>query len=305
MAYFALKIKANWPWPKIVGIGLVNVATFTWATNQVVGRWLRHDIDPITLSAGRFVVASLVLALLLQRRPVAERRLGRDGWWLLGMALCGVAIFNPMLYLGLHYTTVVNATLLNGLAPLATGLLAAMMLGESMTGRQVVGAGVGLVGVTVLMFGGSLAAWRNLHVNRGDILVLGALLLWVLYSVLGRRVMRHRSALSATAFSAFLGLPFLLVGGVWQLQNAPVQWSLPIVLAIVYIGIAPTVVGILAWNVGVRRMGPTGVMVFYNTMPLYGALLAYWFLGETLGWQHVVGGALIIGAGMWASYGRG
>ncbi len=53
----------------VTGIGLVNLATFTWATNVVLGRWLRDDIGPLTLAATRFLIASLLFAASLQRRP--------------------------------------------------------------------------------------------------------------------------------------------------------------------------------------------------------------------------------------------
>ncbi len=42
-------------------------------------------------------------------------------------------------------------------------------------------------------------------------------------------------------------------------------------------------------------------MAFYNTLPLYGALLAFLFLGERLGPAHLAGGALIILGGLWAA----
>jgi len=45
-------------------------------------------------------------------------------------------------------------------------------------------------------------------------------------------------------------------------------------------------------------------MIFYNTLPLYGALLGYFFLGESIGFVHLLGGALIIGGGVWAAQGR-
>jgi len=71
-----------------------------------------------------------------------------------------------------------------------------------------------------------------------------------------------------------------------------------------YIGIAPTVSGFLSWHAGVRRLGSVGAMVFYNTLPLYGALLGHLFLGESSGMAYLVGGALIIGGGLWAARGR-
>ena len=117
----ALKLRSQLPWSKVLSILLVNVATFTWATNIVLGRWLRDDIGPLTISAGRYIIASLIFWMLLQRQPAEERHLGEDRWWLVGMALTGVVIFPPMLYLGLRFTTAANATLMIGLAPLTTG----------------------------------------------------------------------------------------------------------------------------------------------------------------------------------------
>ena len=286
---------------QIGGIALVNLATFTWATNMVLGRWLRDDIGPLTLAAARFLIASLLYAALLQRRPPEERRLGQDRWLLLGMALSGVAVFAPTLYLGLRYTTAINATLINGLGPLITGGVAALLIREAMSGRQAAGAVVGLIGVAILISGGSLSFWQTMRSNVGDLIVLGAVALWGLYSVLGRQVMRHRSPLSTTAMSAFLGLPFLLLAAAWELRTFPINASPTLILAVLYIGVAPTVIGFLSWNAGVRRLGASGAMVFYSTLPLYGALLGYLFLGESIGAFHLLGGALIIGGGLWAA----
>jgi drug/metabolite transporter (DMT)-like permease len=289
---------------RLVGAGLVNLATLTWATNMTLGRWLRDDIGPLTLAAARFLIASLCFAVLLQRRPPEERRLGRDRWSLLGMALSGVILFAPALYLGLRFTPAVNATLINGFGPLITGLLAALLIREPMSRRQVAGAVLGLVGVMGLISRGSLAFWQAVRGNPGDLIVLGAVGLWGLYSVLGRQAMRRRSALSATALSSFLGLPVLLLAAFWEMQVLRIQASPQLILAVLYIGVAPTVIGFLSWNAGVRRLGSSGAMVFYNTLPLYGALLGHLFLGESLGPAHLVGGALIVGGGLWAPRGR-
>ena len=289
---------------QVGGIGLVNLATLTWATNMVLGRWLRDDIGPLTLAAIRYTVASLCLVALLRRRSAEDRRLGHDRWLLLAMGLSGVAIFTPTLYMGLRLTTAVNATLINGLGPLVTGVLAAMLIREPMSGRQIAGAAIGLTGVVILISGGSLPSWQAMRGNVGDIITLAAVALWGLYSVLGRRAMRHRSALSATAFSAFLGLPFLLIAAAWESRTIQINLSPTLILALLYIGIAPGVIGFLSWNEGVRRLGPSGAMVFYNTLPLYGALLGYLFLGEPIGLTHLLGGALIVGGRLWAARGN-
>ena len=42
------------------GIGYVNLATLVWASNMVIGRMVRDDIGPITLSAARFTIDELL-----------------------------------------------------------------------------------------------------------------------------------------------------------------------------------------------------------------------------------------------------
>ncbi len=283
------------------GVGLVNLATLTWASNMTLGRWLRDDIGPLTLAASRFLIASSCLAALLRRRPAEERRLDGDRWLLAGMALTGVVAFTPTLYLGLQHTTAINATLINGMGPLITGLLAALLIGERMSGRQIEGAALGLAGVITLISGGRLRFWRTMEGSIGDLIILGAVALWALYSVLGRRAMEHRSALSASAFSALLGLPALLLAAAWEMHVSAFAFDAKLVLPLLYIGLAPGVIGFLSWNAGVQRLGASGAMVFYNTLPLYGALLGYFLLGEPLSLGHLVGGALIVGGGLWAA----
>lgn len=289
------------PKSRILGILFVNLATLTWATNIVLGRWMRHDLGPLSLAAGRYLVHSALLALLLAGRPPEERRLPPHRWLLIGMGLTGVLLFAPALYLALRYTTALNATLINGFGPLITGLLAALLIREPMSRRQVVGAVTGLAGIAILISGGSTAAWQGAGLNPGDLIMIGAITAWSLYSVLGRRVMRDRSVLSATALSSFLGTALLVLLAILEVRALPPDVSPQVILLVVYIGIVPSVGGMLAWNAGVQRLGASGAMVFYNTLPLYGALIGYLVLHETIGPAHLAGGLLIIGGGLWAA----
>jgi drug/metabolite transporter (DMT)-like permease len=182
---------------KAQGVILVNLATMAWATNAVLGRWLRADVGPLTLTALRFTVATIFFRLLLQERPPEERRYGKDRWWILAMGLAGVVGFSPLLYLGLRYSTAVNCSLIQGFSPLITALIAGLIIQESVSRRQLVGAILGLIGVAGLISNGSLSFLLRLQLNVGDLILLMAAVTWAFYSVFGRRVMRHRSPVAA------------------------------------------------------------------------------------------------------------
>jgi drug/metabolite transporter (DMT)-like permease len=289
---------------------LVNLATLIWASNISLGRLLRNDITPSILGAARFTVAAVIfLALwlksqqsLLTRRPVSQLLSFQQknlAWiWPLGMALSGVFGFTILLYLALRYTTASHAALINAVSPLVTALLAALFLKERFTLTLVGGSFISLLGVGLVIGitpGESGAASRTL---LGDLLCVLAAIIWGMYSIFSRLATRKSSSLQATAASIWMALPLLYISALAEWQASPPKLTLPVVLAVIYIGIFPSVIAYLAWNEGVRRVGPNQAMAFYNTLPVYGALLGVLLLGERLSWGLLVGGGMVIAGGL-------
>ena len=282
----------------------VNLATMCWATNAVLGRWLRDDIGPLTLTTLRFTVATAFFGILLRGRPSQERRYGKDKWWIIAMGLAGVVGFSPLLYLGLRYSTAVNGVLIQGFSPLITALIAGLIIQEPVTRRQQVGAILGIIGIAGLISNGSLTFLLRLRFNPGDLILLAAAVLWSFYAVFGRRVMRNRSPVAATALSNFISLPLIAAAAAFELQHIAIQLRIETIAAIVHICVVPTFIGFWSWNRGVTTLGAGGAMVFYNTLPLYGAILGAALLGEPLGMIHYFFGGLIIAGGLWATLGK-
>jgi drug/metabolite transporter (DMT)-like permease len=292
------------PWrTRALGVLLVNVACIAWATNAVLGRWLRADVGPLTLTVLRFTAAAAFFSLLLSRRPPKERAFGKDRWWILAMSLSGIVAFSPLLYLGLRYSTAVNSSLIQGFSPLITAMIAGWLIQEPVSPRQKVGAVLGLFGVAGLISQGSLTFLLQLRFNTGDVILLAAAVMWAFYSVFGRRVMHNRSPISAMALSSLMALPILALPACIELRHIPMNLRVETVAAVAHICIVPTIVGFWAWNRAVVALGAGGAMVFYNTLPLYGVVMGALLLDEPLGAAHVVFGGLILAGGFWATLG--
>ena len=75
----------------------VNLSCLMWASNFVLGRTLRDEIGPLTITASRFAVASLFYVVILGRSAAKERLLPRDWALLTAMALTGVLGFPVLL----------------------------------------------------------------------------------------------------------------------------------------------------------------------------------------------------------------
>lgn len=280
------------------GAALLVFGTLFWSSNFVVGRALRDDIGPLALSFWRWFVAFLILL------PFAWNHVRRDAPLLLqswkrvtALALLGISIFNTLVYLGLHSTTVVNGVLMQSAMPIIILLLSFLILGERVHWLRLVAVAISLAGVVVIVARGSIAALLALRVNPGDLLIFIAVCLYAFYSILlrGRPRVHPVSLLAATIG---IGTCFLLPAYAAELAlTGPFQPSPPILASIAYVAVFPSILSFLFFNRAVELIGANHAGHFLHLMPVYGSILAAIFLHETLHLYHL-GGAALIAAGI-------
>ncbi len=276
------------------GAALLVLGTFFWSSNFVVGRALRDDIGPLALSFWRWFVACLVLL------PFAWQYLRRDAPLLLqswkrvtALAVLGISVFNTLVYLGLHSTTVVNGVLMQSAMPVVILLGSFVILGERVHWLRLVAVAISLGGVVVIVARGSIEALLALRINPGDVLIFIAVCLYALYSILlrGRPKVHPLSLLAATIG---IGACFLLPAYAAELAiTGPFQPTPTILTAIAYVAIFPSILSFLFFNRAVELIGANHAGHFLHLMPVYGSILAAIFLHETLHLYHVAGAALI------------
>ena len=92
-----------------------------------------------------------------------------------------------------------NGTLIGATAPAATALLAALVLGERLRAAQWAGVVLSIAGVVLVVSGGSLASLFALSLNRGDLLIAGAVICWAVYRVGSRNLVRRHRPVTVTA----------------------------------------------------------------------------------------------------------
>lgn len=266
-----------------------------WSTNFIVGKALVGVVPPWTLNTGRFLVAALIMVpLVFYRREWSALPKGSLPILLL-ISLAGVSAFNAVLYIGLRYTTAINATLVNAMTPVTTACLAWLLIGEKMTARRTLGILISFTGVGWIISHGSLAVFFQLGFNPGDILVFFATMLWGFYSVMAKRLMQNLSPLFLTAITTCIGVLFLLPVAYIEQQASPSDLLRgDVLLAFLYLGVLPSFVAFVIWNRSILIFGPSRATLVYNTLPLFAVVLSAIFLGETLSPYQVFGGMVVV-----------
>ncbi|CAH0310235.1 DMT family transporter [Roseomonas sp. CECT 9278] len=274
--------------------------------NVAVAKLLAEAL-PIALIA--FLRCGLAMAVLfpLARWMDGRVRVPRDVAWNLALqAVFGTAIYNAGLLAGLRLTTALEGGLVLATLPAVVAIGGAVLLRERLPGRQwsaVALAAGGMAAITVARAaggaGGSLL---------GNLLVFGGVLGEAAYVLLARRIVGRVPVVTASlwmqGFSALVLLPFAApgFGAVAALSDASLASLL------VFHSLTASVVCLLLWYAGLRRV-PAGMAgVFTAFLPGTAALVAVSLLGEAFTAVHAAGFVLMMGSvavATWPRRGRG
>ena len=248
-------------------------------------------MSPLLLTYLRWVPATLLLMIIAQKMEKPSWKTAVKSWRvLLGMAVTGIIAYNMILYTALTYTSSTNAAVVSALNPALLVVVSAVLLREKLTRIQSVGIFVSFIGVMVIITGGSLAHLINLQINQGDVMMLGAITVWTIYSIVGKRLAQV-PPITATALSALMAVglltPFALPQLVALHQLPPMA-----ILGIVYIFLFPSVGSFIFWNVALREIDAGKAGIFLNLIPVFTAGINL-LLGVPVTLVQITGGLLV------------
>ncbi|AQR75222.1 DMT family transporter [Sphingomonas sp. LM7] len=282
--------------PQTAAYCMLALVMLLWAGNSIVGRAVRDDIPPFLLALLRWSGALLVILPFAARYLAEDRPVIARNWpMILLLGLLGVAAFNAFLYSGLRYTTASNGMLLQAAIP-ALVLLVDFAIFRIRAGiGAVFGVALSTLGVVVIVFQGRLGALSEIAFNRGDALILTAVVAWAFYtSLLRLRPKLHAQSFLAVTFTIGVIAMLPLAATEWR-EITAMTWSPGVFAAILYVALLPSVVAYALFNAAVATLGPASAGQAITLMPLFGALLAALTLGEQLHAHHYAGMALILG----------
>lgn len=273
------------------------IAVLCWSGNALVGRAFHDSIPPLSLSFWRWVLATSLLLPFVAKGIWAHRAtLRAAGWRLPVLAAMGIASYNSLLYTAAQSTEAINLTLVNTCLPLATFIGAGFLLGEWPLRRAWFGMAVAAGGLLYLISRGSWQTFASLSFQRGDLIMLLAVLAWALYTLLLRRWARHLLVppLVLLGVLMLLGLPLILPFYLLELGRVGGFALTPSNLAAIgYTAVFASLVAYVGWNHGVKIVGAGRAAMVMYLMPVFTALLGWVLLGEALRTFHWIGGALI------------
>jgi len=276
-----------------------------WGGTFVAGRLLANVVPPFHAAFLRFSMASLILLFLLRRAegrlPALDRR---QFCSVILLGLTGVLGYNVAFFTGLETVSASRAGLIIALNPVAITLLSALFGGEPLGRFRILGVLISVAGAMLVVSRGNLSQLTS-GIGSGEMVLLGCVLCWALYSVIGRRAMRGLSPLTAVTYSAVAGTlllaPLAVSRGVLTsiTSYGAAAWA-----SLLYLAVFGTVVGFFWYYQSINTIGAVRSGVFINFVPIFAIIFGLLLLDEPLTPTLLQGGSLVI-FGAWITNNNG
>ncbi len=263
-----------------------------WASNVVIARGFRADLPPMWLAFWRWVIGAGVLLPVLGRQLWRQRRvLWSLRWHYLVQAGIGIVGTSACIYLGVATASATSAAALQTPTPAWILLIAAVFQRRRMSWNQVLGVAVSMFGALYIAVEGDMARLAGFELGRGELWLLASSVCWAVYTLsldaMPKKVTTTLSMLVQMILGGLLLLPMAMIAEPGAAM--PGSWPTASWMAVLYLGIFPSVVAYTLYNIGVNKLGSQTAGSFDNLMPAFSSFLSITFLGESLMAYHVLG----------------
>lgn len=269
---------------------------FFWGGTFVAGRIIAPFITSFDAAFLRFLLASIVLVPLLTRSSSGFYIPKRSQWIAVALlGLSGIFFYNLFFFQGLHYIKAGRAALIIALNPVAITIFSAFLFKEKLNAIKILGIVFSVFGAVVVITRGNISELAGFQLGHGEMLILGCVVSWTSYSLIGKHTMKGMSPLAAVTWSTlagtiFLSIPSLYLGVIEKVAEYP----LSVWLSLLYLALFGTVAAFFWYYDGIYKIGAGKAAVFINFVPVFAGLLGYLFLGEILESTVLTGGLLVV-----------
>lgn len=264
-----------------------------WGTTFISSKLLLQEgLSPAAIMMLRFVVAYVLMLPFVRGRWLCRNV--KDELLMLLLGISGGSLYFLLENTALLYTQASNVAIIIAATPLLTMLTVHLMnKGEGASRRLYAYSLLSLVGVALVVFNGNFILKLN---PMGDLLTFGAVITWVIYSIIIARLQDSYPSTMITRKVFFYGmltlLPYFLIepwGVTWEMIARPMVWG-----NVLYLGVLASLVCYVAWNIVIKRLGAVDATNYLYINPIVAMLTAWAVLDERITPLAMVGTALIL-----------
>jgi len=272
-------------------------ATLFWAGNFMVGKLaFIESIPPMSLVFFRWLLVWIILLPFTYKEIIRNKEVILNNLPLLFfLALTSVGLFNTFTYLALVYTQVINASLFNTAIPAMIIFLCFLLKIEKTNRFQIIGLILSVFGILSIITKLNLNILLSLNFNKGDLIMIGGVITWGLYSSFLKNKKFTLPLLTLVHILCTFGLIFILPQFLYELsQGLTVKFDINFGYTLIYLALFPSIGSYYCWAGAVAIIGANRAGIFLSLIPFFSTIMAIIFFNEQFKFFHLIGSILII-----------
>ena len=272
-------------------------ATLFWAGNFIVGKFaFFSNIPPMSLVFFRWLLVWLILIPFTYKEILKFKNVILSNLPLLFfLALTSVGLFNSFTYLSLVHTQVINASLFNTAIPAIIILLCFIFKIEKTNKFQILGLFISVLGILSIITKLNLDILLALNFNKGDLIMIGGVISWGLYSSFLKKKKFILPLLTLVHVLCTFGLIFIIPQFIYEFsQGQFIKFDLNLFYILIFLALFPSIGSYYCWAGAVSIIGANRAGIFLSLIPLFSTTMAIFFYDEKFHFFHLIVAILII-----------
>ena len=280
---------------------LLIFTTLFWAFNTIFGQLAVGEISPLQIVPLRWILVSSVMWFIFGNDVKTNWQIIKPEInKIIFMALMGFTGFNVLFYTASQYTNAINLGIIQSSVPVYVLLGGYFFYKTSITALQGLGVIISIIGVTIITTNGDIEILLNLQLNKGDLIMLVACLMYSYYTL----SLKTRLQIPGIAFftlmsviANFLALPLFIIDYLINGINYP---SINGLIITILVAIFPSSLAQIFYLRAVDIAGPGKAGIYTNIVPIFSSILAVILLNQRFEIFHGISLVLVL-SGIWLS----
>lgn len=268
-------------------------AAFFWSFSFIWFKIAYLGYGPLTVVIFRLAISAVLISLIALAMKRLEMPAKKDVWLFILMAF-----FEPFLYFigesyGLIYISSTVAAVIVATIPLFSPVAAWFFYREKIKWMNAIGLLFSFFGVGLVVLNGSLKFDASpLGVGLEFMAVFSA----IAYSIVLRNLVGRYNTFTIIAWQNLIGVILFLPAWLFFEFNefAEAPFHLQAFRAIVFLAVFASTLAFVFFTQSIRQLGVNRSNTFINLIPVFVAILSFFILKDSLGFQQIVGIIIVV-----------
>jgi len=272
-------------------------ATLFWAGNFMVGKYaFLTEIPPLSLVFYRWSLVWIILLPFTYKEIIEYKDTILNNLPLLFfLGFTSVGLFNSFTYLSLIYTQVINASLFNTAIPAIIILLCFVFKVEKTNKFQILGLIISVCGILAIITKLKLSILLSLDFNKGDLIMIGGVITWGIYSTLLKKKKFTLPLLTLVHVICTFGLISVFPQFLYEYSNEQlIKFDINLIYTLIFLALFPIIGSYYCWAGAVSIIGANRAGIFLSLIPLFSTIMAIFYYNEQFQFFHLIGAILIV-----------